>query len=103
MLTIIVTGAAGFVGSHFARVAHDAGLSVIAIDDLSTSIHWPALPEGIERIVGDVADRALIGQLVGGRSVDAIVHFAGRIRVDESTRDPALYFDQNLTRTIGLL
>ena len=102
-MTILVTGAAGFVGSHFARVAHDAGLSVVALDDLSTSIRWPTLPEAIERIVGDVADRALVAQIVTGRSVDAIVHFAGRIRVDESMRDPALYFEQNLTRTIALL
>jgi UDP-glucose-4-epimerase GalE len=101
--TVLVTGAAGFVGSHFARVAHDAGLSVVALDDLSTSASWPALPEAIDRVVGDVADRALIVQLVTARGVDAIVHFAGRIRVDESMREPALYFEQNLTRTIALL
>ena len=101
--TVLVTGAAGFIGSHFARVAHDAGLSVVAIDDLSTSTGWPKLPEPIDRIVGDVADRALVTQIVTGRGVDAIVHFAGRIRVDESMRDPALYFEQNLTRTIALL
>jgi UDP-glucose-4-epimerase GalE len=101
--TVLVTGAAGFVGSHFARAAHDAGLRVVALDDLSTSIRWPALPEAIELIVGDVADHAIIGQLVTGRGVDAIVHFAGRIRVDESMREPALYFEQNLTRTIALI
>ena len=101
--TVLVTGAAGFIGSHFARVAYDAGLSVVALDDLSTSNGWPLLPEAIERFVGDVADRALVTQIVTGRSVDAIVHFAGRIRVDESMHDPALYFDHNLTRTIALL
>lgn len=101
--TILVTGAAGFVGSHFARVAHDAGLAVVAVDDLSTSSTWPALPAAIERIVGDVADRALVTQIVAGRGIAAIVHFAGRIRVDESMREPALYFEQNLTRMIALL
>ena len=101
--TVLVTGAAGFVGSHVTRAAHDAGLSVVALDDLSTSTCWPALPEAIERIVGDVADRAIVAQIVTGRGVDAIIHFAGRIRVDESMRDPALYFEQNLTRTIALL
>ena len=103
MTSVLVTGAAGFVGSHFARVAHDAGLSVVAIDDLSTSTSWPQLPEDIERIVGDVADRTLVTKIVTGRSVDAIVHFAGRIRVDESMREPALYFEQNVARTAVLL
>ena len=102
-LTVLVTGAAGFVGSHFARVAYDEGLAVLALDDLSTSTRWPALPEKIERIVGDVADRALVTQLVTSRGVNAIVHFAGRIRVEESMREPALYFEQNLTKTIALL
>ena len=101
--TVLVTGAAGFVGSHFARVAHDAGLSVVALDDLSTSTGWPELPEVIERIVGDVADRALVAQLVTGRGIAAIVHFAGRIRVDESMSDPGLYFEQNVARTAVLL
>lgn len=101
--TILVTGAAGFVGSHFVRVAYEAGLAVVALDDLSTTASWPALPDAIKRVVGDVADRALVMQIIGKYAVDGIVHFAGRIRVDESMRDPALYFDQNLTRTIALL
>jgi UDP-glucose-4-epimerase GalE len=101
--TILVTGAAGFVGSHVARVAHDAGLRVVALDDLSTTKHWPQLPEAIERVRGDVGDRALVAQLVADRDVGSILHFAGRIRVDESMCAPALYFEQNLSRTIALL
>jgi UDP-glucose 4-epimerase len=101
--SILVTGAAGFVGSHFARAAHDAGLRVVAVDDLSTTSAWPRLPETIECVVGDVGDRALVARLVSERDVGTIVHFAGRIRVDESVREPALYFDQNLARTITLL
>lgn len=103
MTSVLVTGAAGFVGAHFARVALEAGLRVVALDDLSTAQSWPDLPEAIERVLGDVGDRFLINLLVADRQVDAIVHFAGRVRVDESMRDPALYFDQNLTRTIALL
>ena len=100
--TVLVTGAAGFVGSHFVRAAHDAGLRVLALDALSTTPSWPPLPSGVERVVGDVADRSLINQIVG-RGVDAVVHFAGRIRIDESVREPGFYFDQNLTRTTVLL
>ena len=76
---ILVTGAAGFVGSHFVRVAHDAGLRVVAIDDLSTSTSWPRLPEAVDRVVGDVGDRALVAQIVADRDVGTVVHFAGRI------------------------
>jgi len=102
-MSILVTGAAGFVGSHFARTAHDAGLRVIAIDDLSTSRNWPALPDGIERVLGDVGDRFLIELLVKDRAIDTVVHFAGRIQVGESMREPMLYFEQNLSRTTALL
>lgn len=101
--TILVTGAAGFVGSHLARIAHDAGLRVIALDDLSTTSAWPRLPEAIERVEGDVGDRVLIADLVSSRDVGAIAHFSGRIRVDASFWDPALYFEQNLSRTVSLL
>jgi len=103
MMTILVTGAAGFIGSHFSRAAHDAGLRVVALDNLSTSPQWPCLPEAIERVEGDVGDHALVLHLMSSRAIDAIVHFAGRIRVDESVRNPALYFEQNLARTIALL
>ncbi len=88
---------------RFARAAHDAGLRVVAIDDLSTTAAWPRLPDAIERVVGDVGDRALVARVVADRDVGTIVHFAGRIRVDESVRDPALYFEQNLGKTIALL
>lgn len=103
MTTVLVTGAAGFVGSHFARVANDAGLRVVALDDRSTSRHWPNLPDAIERVDGDIGDRALIAQVVASRDIGAVVHFAGRIRVDESMREPGLYFEQNLNRTITLV
>lgn len=103
MTSVLVTGAAGFVGSHVARTAHDAGLHVVAIDDLSTSSSWPRLPDAIDRVVGDVGDRELIRRLVVEHDVRSIVHLAGRIRVDESTLEPALYYEQNAVRTLALL
>ena len=59
--SILVTGGAGFVGSHFARAAHEAGSKVVVLDDLSAGTR-PALP--CELVVGDVADRALVAQLL---------------------------------------
>ena len=102
-MTVLVTGAAGFVGSHFCRAAHDAGLRVVALDDFSTSPDWPDEVTPFERVVGDVAHGDLVRRLVADRAIDAIVHFAGRIRVEESMRNPKLYFDQNFTKTIALL
>lgn len=99
---ILVTGGSGFVGSHFARLAAETGRDVIVIDDLSGG--RPArLPSGIEVVVGDIADRALVRGLLHSRRVGAIAHFAGRIQVGESVRDPVTYFDVNLARTLQLL
>lgn len=103
MTTILVTGGAGFVGSHVARAAYDAGLRVVVLDDLSTSLSWPKIPDEVERVEGDVGDRALVAQIVAGRAVGAVVHCAGRICVDESVREPATYFEQNVARTVELL
>lgn len=103
MTSVLVTGAAGFVGSHFVRAAHEAGRSVVALDDLSTSFSWPRLPDGVVRVEGDVGARVMVAQLVADHDVAAIIHFAGRTRVDESMRDSALYFEQNVGRTLALL
>jgi UDP-glucose-4-epimerase GalE len=99
---ILVTGGAGFVGCHFARLATEAGREVIVLDDLSAGPP-SRLPLDIELVVGDIADRALVGGLIERRRIGAIAHFAGRIQVGESVRDPALYFDVNVARTLQLL
>ena len=99
---ILVTGGAGFVGSHFARLAADAGREVIVLDDLSGGASAP-LPPSIPLVVGDIGDQELIGRLVREHKVGAVAHFAGKIQVGESVRDPAAYFDVNLVRTLRLL
>ncbi|HEY0478436.1 MAG TPA: UDP-glucose 4-epimerase GalE [Kofleriaceae bacterium] len=100
--TILVTGGAGFVGSHFARLAADAGRSVVVLDDLSGGP--PAsLPAAVPLIVGDIGDRARVHRLLVDHRVGAIAHFAGKISVGDSVRDPATYFDVNLVRTLQLL
>jgi UDP-glucose-4-epimerase GalE len=106
--TILVTGGAGFIGSHFARLAGEAGSQVIVLDDLSGAPDWPDLPAAlapsrVTRIRGDVADRVLMRKLIEERGVTAIVHFSGKICVGESVTNPALYFEHNVSRSLALL
>lgn len=100
--TVLVTGGAGFVGSHFVRAAVDQGRRVVVLDDLSGGEPAP-LPGSCKLIVGDIGDRALVGQIVRDHRVGAVAHFAGRIQVGESVEHPEEYFDVNLVRTIALL
>jgi UDP-glucose 4-epimerase len=100
--SILVTGGAGYVGSHFARAAHDAGSKVVVIDDLSAGT-MPKLPDGIAFVRGDVADRELVARLLREHRITSIAHFAGKIQVGESVHKPQLYFDGNLVKTLALL
>jgi UDP-glucose-4-epimerase GalE len=100
--SILVTGGAGFVGSHFARCAADAGRAVVVIDDLSGGPQ-PALPATIPIVVGDIGDVATIRRICSSYGVAAVAHFAGKIQVGESVRAPDLYFDVNVARTLALL
>jgi UDP-glucose 4-epimerase len=100
--TILVTGGAGFVGSHFARLAHEAGRRVVVLDDLSGG-ELARLPPAVTFAVGDVGDRAAIERLCRRFEVGAIAHFAGKIQVGESVRLPGIYFEANLTKSLALL
>lgn len=104
--TILVTGGAGYVGSHFARAAAEAGSRVIVLDDLSgvpQASAWPALPPEIERVRGDVGDRRLVAELIERAKVTSVVHFAGKICVGESVERPELYYEHNVIRSLALL
>ncbi len=100
--SILVTGGAGFVGSHFARAAAEAGSNVVVLDDLSAG-PWPELPREIRQVAGDIADRGLLVRIIDDHRITAVAHFAGKICVGESVEKPALYFDRNLVRTLSLL
>jgi len=99
---ILVTGGCGYVGSHFARAAHDAGSKVVVLDDMSAGT-TPKLPAGVEIVRGDIADRVLVPRLLREHRITAIAHFAGKIQVGESVQKPQLYFDGNLVKSLALL
>ncbi len=102
VMTILVTGGLGFVGSHFVRAAVESGARVVVLDDRSAGSS-PPLPSGVEVVEGDIGDRPLVRGLIERTSADALVHFAGKIQVGESVRLPGLYFDVNFVRALSLL
>jgi UDP-glucose-4-epimerase GalE len=102
MSALLVTGGAGFVGSHVVRAACDAGSRVVVLDDLSGG-PLPRLPASARFVRGDIADRALVAQLLDHERIAAVVHCAGKISVAESITNPARYFETNVTKTLALL
>ena len=75
-MTVLVTGGAGYIGSHTVHALVDAGERVIVLDNLSTGFAR-ALPAPMLPIVGDVSDAALVSSLIADHEVEAIIHFAG--------------------------
>jgi UDP-glucose-4-epimerase GalE len=100
--TILVTGGAGFIGSHFVHAAVEAGRRVVVIDDLSGGAPAP-LPRSVPLVVADIGDRQIVRRLCAIYRIGALAHFAGKIQVGESVRRPDTYFDTNLVRSLALL
>ena len=95
MSTILVTGAAGFIGSHAILALSEAGHTVIALDNLSTGRRW-AVPQGMTFVQADVGDQAVMRAVFAAFPIDAIMHFAGSIEVGESVTHPLAYYRNNV-------
>lgn len=101
-MAVLVTGGAGYIGSHMVWELLDAGEEVVVLDRLSTGFAWAVAPEAT-LVVGDVADTDLVGRLIRDHGVDAIIHFAGSIVVPESVADPLAYYENNTCKTRALI
>lgn len=99
---ILITGGAGYIGSHVAWAAADAGHELIVLDDLSTG-RAASIPPSAEFVEGNVADQALVAKLVNDPAVHSVMHFAGRIVVPESVSNPIKYYRENTATTLELL
>ena len=99
-MKILVTGGAGYIGSHMVRMLSELGHAVVTFDDLSAGFSDAVL--GGEFVQGSLHDKAALKTLFGAHQLDAVVHFAGSIAVGESVRDPARYYQNNLTGTLNL-
>lgn len=101
-MTVLVTGGAGYIGSHMVWELLDHGEDVVVIDRLSTGFDW-AIPEAAELVVGDIGDQALVEEVIKRKSVDSIIHFAGSIIVPESVADPLGYYLNNTVKSRALI
>jgi UDP-glucose 4-epimerase len=97
---VLVTGGAGYIGSHVVWLLRAAGYPVVAYDDLSTGHPW-AVPDA-ELVVADLADQARLAALFAERRFAAVLHFAAHISVEESVREPAKYYRNNTVKALGL-
>ena len=108
-MKVLVTGGAGFIGSHTVVELLDAGYEVVVVDNLSN-----ASEESLRRVkeitgksfdfyVADVRDRAKLEEIFSAHNVDWVIHFAGLKAVGESVQKPVLYYDNNLISTLVLL
>ncbi|MBA2749284.1 MAG: UDP-glucose 4-epimerase GalE [Tatlockia sp.] len=102
--TILVTGGAGYIGSHAVKALIGAGYEVIVLDNLVYG-HRELVEEvlKVELIVGDISDRPLLDKLFASRNIAAVMHFSAYAYVGESVTDPAKYYRNNVIGTITLL
>jgi UDP-glucose 4-epimerase len=99
---VLVTGGAGYIGSHAVLALQDAGYRPAVIDNLSTGFRF-AVPEGVPFYEGDIADAALVARIAAAEGVSAIMHFAGSIVVPESVADPLKYYHNNTAKSRALI
>jgi UDP-glucose 4-epimerase len=99
---VLVTGGAGYIGSHAVLALLDAGWPVVVIDNLVTGFRW-AVPERAIFAEGDIADQALLARLIEQHGIGAIIHFAGSIVVPESVENPLKYYENNTVKSRSLI
>lgn len=101
-MTVLVTGAAGYVGSHMMLALAAAGEAAVALDDLSVGVPW-LVPEGATLVVADVGDRAALDRIFARGDVSEVIHFAGSTSVPDSLERPLAYYRNNTAKTLSLL
>ncbi len=99
---VMVTGGAGYIGSHAVLALQDAGWAVVVVDTLVTGFRW-AVPEAATFVQGDVADVALMTEVIREYGIGAILHFAGSLLVQESVADPLKYYRNNTAASRSLI
>ncbi len=99
---VLVTGAAGYIGSHVVLALLEAGYRPVVLDSLSTG-HREMVPAEVSFVEGEAGDEAAVAALIAREGCRAVMHFAGSIQVAESVADPLKYYRNNVATTISLL
>jgi UDP-glucose 4-epimerase len=101
-MAVLVTGGAGYIGSHMVLALTDAGIDTVVLDNLSTGFHWAVSPAA-KLVRGDIGNEELVLKVMKEHQVDAVVHFAGSIVVPESVSDPLGYYLNNTVNSRNLM
>ena len=101
-MAVLVTGGAGYIGSHMVLALTDAGHEVVVLDNLSTGFTWAIAPQA-KLVEGDIGDEALVGKIIADHKIEAVVHFAGSIVVPDSVADPLGYYLNNTVKSRALM
>ena len=101
-MTILITGGAGYIGSHMAYALSDIGESIVVLDNLATGFQW-AVPRGTPFISGDCGNQDLVLSLIDRHNVEAIIHFAASAIVPESVAEPLKYYLNNTVNSRALI
>ncbi len=101
-ITVLVTGGAGYIGSHTCRQLIDAGYSIVVLDNFYSGHRW-AVPKETTLVEGDVGDVTLARETLTQYGIDAVIHFAGHIVVPESVENPIKYYRNNTIASCNLV
>jgi UDP-glucose 4-epimerase len=101
-MSILVTGGAGYIGSHMVHELADAGERVVVLDNLSTGFDW-AVAKGVPLTVGDTSDQDLVARVIREHNVDSIIHFAAWLVVPDSVKDPLGCYRNNTVNSRALI
>jgi len=101
-MSVLVTGGAGYIGSHMSLALAEAGEDVVIIDNLSTGVWWSILPEATF-IEGDIGDEAILDSTFRAHRIHTVIHFAGSIVVPDSVADPLSYYLNNTVKSRSLI
>ena len=100
-MTVLITGGAGYIGSHMAHALVDKGETVVVLDNLSTGVR-DQVPAAARFVEGEVADQELVGHVLRENQIEAVLHFAAATVVPDSVADPLRYYANNTASSRNL-